>query len=1189
MIIEPKESFIFQQSFIQFRISSMNSSGLTNVIRQESSITYIINQCKLTGSNIVQSSNNGYIASTILGYIQLNITQFDVCVDSTSRFGQNSVYISIIGGETVQCDICKQFVVYGICSEVLQYSEYVKGIYICVYPFVFNDNQCVCATGYLLNNTKCINIVESLNIISNQISNSSNAQINYQQLAQQIYVIENDLFFVKQSMANNILEIETLILSNFSKSDYNLFMNTSILDKRIHQNITILKSEIQAAYIKVDANLLANTTVLDQRIFNNVSQLNTSLQNITIQINTLEQQVATIENQQDIIAYSILSNFIEIENKILSNFSESDQNLMLNTQILDNRIYQNISSIKKDILRNQITVDNNLLTNSTVLDQRIFENVSLLQNTMNNFNDSLLKQQQIIEQQQNIINSLKQQINCISNSGYSMINGSCVQVSCLISGQQSINGICQCINTNSIVKDGSCVCPVDSYVIGTACVCRISGQIMLNGQCVCQTIGALVENNICKCGVNSINISNMCSCPSGASLVNGICTCSNINAYISGNECICPSYSSLVGNICTCPSNSQIVNNICTCNLITGQIMNNGVCDCQTPGAFVNNSMCTCGVNALNISNACTCPTNSSLVNNVCICNIIAGQAIINGQCQCPAGQSVVNESCKLISYTINISDFECKMNLFTRSFDIQSMTSQISSSNNFSAGYVFSVALVIQNAFIDISDNVYQTTVHPLFQSQNTFINLKIQFGTQSLNSGSLLLSSSSVSINHVNIISRPGSQLTVNAVQQLNIITPTSINANLTNLLVNLSIIPSNGNITLISEINDVLNITGYQIIGTYISTGTIAMIGLNINSATVNVNLVSFQPTDFNVGNGSSYLFGNATTTSTIQINNFAVILGSSTNYLLLSSILTTSITSNYYLFGGIIAHINSNSVFTINNVILDSYQKFSTDYVRNSGFLVGQNINSNLSSITIKNLCLQQNMTSTTLEYKYFGLIGGNIGNTSFQDVSIKFSVRGSYFWCFGIIGYQYNYSIYAEIVYLRTQVSVSSENGTFVGSIFGAQYALNCQIQNANVTGGNISSGLTNQVGCFIGQQNYNMTIMNSLISQMNISGTNYVGGFVGYEYNATIMNSSIQQTNIFGTSYVGGFVGQCVQLHSINSKIQFTHLSGPSDLGIIVSYGSSIIYFTSSSSTQNYINGVLQNDCVVLSNGQTGC
>ncbi|CAL5998027.1 Conserved_hypothetical protein [Hexamita inflata] len=792
---------------------------------------------------------------------------------------------------------------------------------------------------------------------------------------------------------------------------------------------------------------------------------------------------------------------------------------------------------------NQITADANLLTNTTVLDWRIFNNISQVYNIMNNFtqyyNDSLFKQQQTIEQQQNIINNLTQQINCSSNSGYSMVNGSCVQVSCAISGQQSINGVCQCVNINSIVQSGSCVCPVNSQVVGIACVCSISGQIMQNGQCICATTGAFVESNVCTCGVNSINISDTCSCPIGASLVNGVCICSDINAYISGNQCVCP-------------SNSQIINNECVCNLITGQIMNNGTCQCQTSGAFVNNGACICGVNALNVSNICSCPTNSSQVNNVCTCDKIIGQSIINGICLCPAGQSVVNDTCKQIYYEINISNFYCSQELFSQQFDIQSITNQITASSNFSAGYVFSAVTLIQNAFIDISDNIYSITIYPLFQSQSTFMNLKIQFGTQSLNSGSLLLSSSSFSINQMNIISRSGSQITVNSAKQLNILTQSSSSANITNFLLNLSLAPSNGNITLINNVNNDFNVTGYQVLGTYISTGTVAMIGLNIDSAKIKVNQVSFKATEFNVGNGSSYLFGIAVTTNSIQINNFAVILGGSSNFLLFGSISTTS--TQYYLFGGIIAYINSNSVLNINNVILDSYQQFSANYVNFSGFLIGYNSYSN-SSILIQNLCLQQNMTSTTLQFTHLGLFGWNKGNSSVLNASITFSVQGMYFNSFGITGY--GGSIYAEVINLRTSISVSSVSGNQVGSLFGIEFAQNCSVQNASVIGGNINGSC--------------------------------ISGFFGNQgYNATIANSSVQQMNISGSSNVGGFVGWCqLTLYLVNSNIQFVRLSSTgSSVGIVV--GSGTVYLTNSSSSQIYVNNVLRSDCATLSN-RDGC
>ncbi|CAL6063914.1 Conserved_hypothetical protein [Hexamita inflata] len=1059
LILEPKESVSVQQSFIQYRISSNNSSGLVNVIKQSS--IFIVNQCKLTGSNLIQSKNNGYIASNIFVIIQLNVSEFIICIDQTQRFGFESVQINIVGSESVQCDICDdQIVIYGLCGETIKFSENVNGMFQCVYPFEYINNQCSCASGYLLNLTQCINIVEVLNNMSNLVNSSTNIQI--QILENKVENIENKLIISDLNMLSNITELESRILSNYFKYDNNLMMNTTTLDDRIYRNISSIKNDLLIAELAADSNLLFNTTVLDWRIFNNVSDLKNTIQNLTLHLN--------------------------------------------------------------------------------------------------NVSDILLQQTQLIEQQQNTIKNLTQNINCTSNYGYSMINGSCVQVTCAISGQQSINGICQCTNINSIIQAGFCVCPENSNVIGTACVCSIKGQKMKNGQCECATTGSFVDNNVCTCGVNGLNVSNVCSCPSGANLINGICTCSNVNAYISGNECVCPTYSSLVGNTCTCPINSQIVNNQCVCNQINGQIMKNEMCECQTLGAFVSNGACTCGQDSLNVSNTCQCPVNSSLVNKICTCDIIIGQQMVSGQCQCPSGFIIINNACQQLNYVINNSNFECTQELFIQNFDIFNITNQLNSPSNFSSGYVFSTSNVIINAFIDVADNIYSSTVQPLFQSQSTFYNLKIQFGTQLLNGGSFVLSSSiQVSINNMNIISKPGSQLTDNVAKQVNILMYSSTSTNITNLLVDLSFSPSNGNITLISNIDGFCYISGYKVLGTYTSTQTIAMICINLNTATAYVNLVSFQPSAYNVGNSSSYLFGNIIVSCKIKLSNLAFIIGSSSNAQYLDSISSTEI--YFYMFGGIVAYISSDSIVNINNVILDSRQKFNTSYVSSTGFLIG-NVVSSSSSINMTNLCFQQHMISNTTQFMHFGIIGVSSANTSIQNATVTTYIQGANFTGYGVVGYlKYDY-LYAKVINLRVSVSLCC-GSRHVGSVFGATSAISCSIQNTTVIGGNISS---DYIGGFIGHIYQKVAIENSTISKTNISGANRVGGFVGH------------------------INGQISMLNLINSIIFSVHLSGSSYVGIIAGLNDGgVCLISGSSSSSNFINSLPTSNCAVISNYTVGC
>ncbi|CAL6075746.1 Hypothetical_protein [Hexamita inflata] len=443
--------------------------------------------------------------------------------------------------------------------------------------------------------------------------------------------------------------------------------------------------------------------------------------------------------------------------------------------------------------------------------------------------------------------------------------------------------------------------------------------------------------------------------------------------------------------------------------------------------------------------------------------------------------------------------------------------------------------------------------------------MNCKIQFGTQTLNSGSFIISSStSISINQMNIISRPYSQLKVSAAQQLTILTTSTTSANVTNLFVNLSFAPSSGNISLFNNINGVFSITGYQILGSYVSTGMVAMIGVNLNTATVNVNHVSFQPNIYNVGNSSSYLFGNAiTTTSRIQINSFAVVLGNSSNFLLLGSVSTTNQDTNYYLFGGLIAYIGSASTISMNNIIYDSYQRFSTNYVSKSGFLVGY-LSSCSNNVKVSNICMQQNMKSTTQQFVCFGIIGWNQGNIFIENTSIIFFAQATYIYCFGIIGYQQINSLFAEVQNLKTSVSLSSISGDFVGSIFGADQATNSSVQNMIVIEGSINSGAMH-IGGFTGQLHpyVNLTIYNSTISQTTISGTTSVGGYVGICYSAFyLLNSKIQFIRIFGSAYIGIIIGE---------------------------KGNDVISFAGSSSTSNYINGAQQNNCAALSNWINGC
>ncbi|CAL5989998.1 Conserved_hypothetical protein [Hexamita inflata] len=434
VIIQALDSLKLQYTFIQFRLSSYNSSGIVNILKSRLT-NFSIVDCKLAGSNLQTSSYNGYIASSIESNQSLTINTFRVCIDSTSRFGNTSLIIEMIGNDSEKCEICGDLkVVYGLCLDDLQNGQLVNGALQCVYPFEYNTNSCICAQGYVLNVSTCVNI---LNAIQNMSSN-----IDSQQLQQ----IEDEI----------------------------------------------------------------------QMLTNQISQLNLSIHNSSNTFNTSQ-----------------------IEQYILDNYTQGDLRLQQNTTVLDWRIFYNISDVNG--------------------------NISIINNNITDLKQIISTLNQIIQQQNDVI----VEFNCSKIPGNQMVNGTCVQVICPISGQQVIQGTCKCTDINS-------------YVSGTSCVC-----------------------------------------PYGSTLISGVCICNNTHAYISGTSCVCPTYSSLVGTICTCPANSQIVGTKCACNQIQGQTMLNGPptsCSCPANSVPVND-ICVCSIISGQFlqNGVCRCPVGKYVVGTSCV------------------------------------------------------------------------------------------------------------------------------------------------------------------------------------------------------------------------------------------------------------------------------------------------------------------------------------------------------------------------------------------------------------------------------------------------------------------------------------------------------------------------------------------------------------------------------------------
>ncbi|CAL6051385.1 PGF-pre-PGF_domain-containing protein [Hexamita inflata] len=896
--------------------------------------------------------------------------------------------------------------------------------------------------------------------------------------------------------------------------------------------------------------ICASGYIINQNTCTNISKY---IQSSNLQVSQLTQNVTVIQNQ-----------LMQLDQLYLQNMSQFSDQVKQSQSILEEYIKLNISQLQVDWQADVQTLDNRIFGNATILMNNIITRTNLLENDL---------LQNVTQLDRSIWNNMS-----VLNTSVIGIQKDMVQLT------ENMSTLTQQVNEN--------ITKISSFI-----KLNISDQLLHLNQYIVEVNASIndITNRTIELNKSTEILKN--SQDDMKSDIQSLYNSSNqtraniMTNFVQLQQYIVDNYSEANRNLLanTTKLDKEIFDNV--------TILKDGI-------SSINEDLTLCNQNISQLEQA---RISSNLV-------IQQQQKLIQSlhtivQCINSLDQLNITGYC----YSVRQNDYSmsCSKKVYYNFFDIEAFT-QLIDISDFTTGYPFDSTMLLQNAFIEIADNVYNIFFNPLFESQESFTNLKIQFGVQILNSGSFILSSAtSITVNQMSILSKPECHLSVTS--QLNILSSSSSIVSINNLLVNLSFVPSNGNITLIRKIQGKCNIQGYQIEGTYMSTAIVAMVGLDVDAAVIKANQISFQPSVYNVGNGSSYLFSNVSTgkrtISQIVIINLAVIIGSESNIVHLGSIQSTIFEK--YIFGGIIAHAKSTSTVIINNAVLDINLYFSTRYINSTGGLVGY-VQSSSSSITLQKICLQQNVTSTTTEFNIFGLLGDNNGEIFILNASITFSVQGGFLQSVGIIGIQA--SLYAEVINVRIFVNVNTASGAGFGSIFGYEDAKNCSIYNTSIVGGNISSGSNaggfigfqnpnvnvtildcvisqitvyglSWVGGFIGQ-NSNATIINSSINQSNISGTESVGGIIGYQFMAAIIqNFTISQTNISGSGAVGGFAGQSVSaIYLSNSKIQFVHLTcANSSFGIVVGFndgGTQIV--SSSSSASNYINSILYKNCLEL-------
>ncbi|CAL6104452.1 Hypothetical_protein [Hexamita inflata] len=411
------------------------------------------------------------------------------------------------------------------------------------------------------------------------------------------------------------------------------------------------------------------------------------------------------------------------------------------------------------------------------------------------------------------------------------------------------------------------------------------------------------------------------------------------------------------------------------------------------------------------------------------------------------------------------------------------------------------------------------------------------------------------------------------------------------------------STGSICLIGQTSQFIYISNCYVMGIYQSSTSVALGAMMCKNSNFTVINYTFSPDIFIIGNASSYLFS-FINCSIVEIIGAAVlhsIYANNTQPIQLTQISTTD--SIFFQYGGICATL-MNSIILIKQYIHDMQQSISTQFIRNSGSIIGQSF-STYTQISIESVCAQQ-LIQSSASIKQVGVIGNIEGNISLLNSAISQNVSFGILFRFGIVGLlnqnvEPNISTFINVIISTIGIqSTATISNSFDISMLIGRVDQNTIFNNTSVVNGFLNG--YGQIGGFIGYAGNGTYryLNNCIVSNNSILGPQNCGGINGYSgsvVNITVQNSNLSNSTIgqLGKYYIGGLMGQIVQtsIYISNVKMLNIYIVGSSQVAFLVgSYnGGSFTISGSSSSGSNYVNSKLQPNCKVLnvSNSQSGC
>ncbi|CAL5972400.1 Hypothetical_protein [Hexamita inflata] len=337
------KNIIIQQSTVQLRTNATVSSIVVMEVNMIQNFT--LNKINLTAHYFNQQDQNSIIISFATIQLIIQVIEVQFCILNVSIFGI-ATGITLSNQLILNCYLCEQGFVYGLCSDQLIFGDYTNGYNLsCVFPFEFNGVSCACADGYIINVSSCVDIISKISQLQQQV--------NY------------DIIHVNNTL-NNIIAIQRTDINELTKSLNNL-QTDAIVNNQLHQShINYIISNITAI------NMTA--TILGSDYANSNNSFTKSINTIQIDLQTLLTNYVNL-NIISVLNHSILQQSIyQIQQQI--------ETLQLNSTSFQ----QQINNLNNSF--------NTTLTNEILNRQYQKEDITILYQQLNSININLVQANQ---------------------------------------------------------------------------------------------------------------------------------------------------------------------------------------------------------------------------------------------------------------------------------------------------------------------------------------------------------------------------------------------------------------------------------------------------------------------------------------------------------------------------------------------------------------------------------------------------------------------------------------------------------------------------------------------------------------------------------------------------------------------------------------------------------------------------